>query len=324
MNLTKEELETIKSLIAITESIKESYSQLINLEIAGKKETEEYKKYFERLKISIDLEKSIYEKITTNKCEMFLQYLQLNENNHTLKEEEAIFDNDINLVISRIMIKLKRKITGDINYVKAAILPKEIENMLSDYRETIKNSMEYAIKIIPVILSDIFNCFLAIIKKSNTIENVKMKFYTSFIIENIENEMLDNNFNISSNPYLLSSFFSNLYGISDMVFKRVLTYQIISYYNNNLNAILFNEDKDLADNEIRDNISARLSFIRALLIFLDDEIIMDMNCQFHEMIDDDKNRFIFDKREEIIEMILNSYKRVKNDRSIPKIISLKL
>ena len=45
MNLTKEELETIKSLIAITESIKESYNQLINLEIAGKKETEEYKKY---------------------------------------------------------------------------------------------------------------------------------------------------------------------------------------------------------------------------------------------------------------------------------------
>lgn len=324
MNLTKEELETIKSLIAVTESIKESYDKLINLEIAGKKETDEYKRCLDSLKISINLEKSIYEKIAIDKCETFLQYLHLNENNHTLKEEEAIFDKDKNLILSRIMIKLKRKIIGDVNYVKSAILPLEVESFLSQFKGEIKRSMEYAIKIGPVILNDIFNCFLAIIKKSDNKENIKSKFYTSFIIENIENEMLSNSFNVEDNPYLTASFLTNLYGIPDNTLKKILIYQIVSYYNNTLNTILFNEDKDLECSEVKDNISVRLSFLRALLIFLDDDIIMDMNAQFHDMIEDEKNSSIFNTREEIIEMILNSFKKVKKDRSIPKIISLKL
>ena len=324
MNLTKEELETIKLLIAITESIKESYDKLINLEIAGKKETDKYKRCLDSLKISINLERSIYEKIAIDKCETFLQYLYLNEKNYTSKEEKAIFDKDKNLIISRIMIKLKRKIIGDVNYVKSAILQPEAEAFLLEFKGEIKRSMEYAIKIGPVILNDIFNCFLAIIKKSDNKENIKSKFYTSFIIENIENEMLSNSFNVEDNPYLTASFLTNLYGIPDNNLKKILIYQIVSYYNNTLNTILFNEDKDLECSEVKDNISVRLSFLRALLIFLDDDIIMDMNAQFHDMIEDEKNSSIFNTREEIIEMILNSFKKVKKDRSIPKIISLKL
>ena len=51
---------------------------------------------------------------------------------------------------------------------------------------------------------------------------------------------------------------------------------------------------------------------------------MDLNSKFHDLIDDDKMQKVFSTREEVVEMIINAYRKVKNDKNIPKIISLKL
>ena len=60
--LSKDILENIKTLLAITDSINETYAKLKELEINNQKESKEYQSLIISLKSSLELEKSIYER----------------------------------------------------------------------------------------------------------------------------------------------------------------------------------------------------------------------------------------------------------------------
>lgn len=98
----------------------------------------------------------------------------------------------------------------------------------------------------------------------------------------------------------------------------------IEYYNQTINAMLVYEDEDLKDKNIMTKMTVYQSFLRTIFLLFDDDTIMDLNSKFHDLIDDDKMQKVFSTREEVVEMIINAYRKVKNDKNIPKIISLKL
>ena len=148
MFFTKEDLEKIKSLVLLTKSIKESYDELINLEINGKQGTEEYKNCIERLKVSISLETSLYDKLDIEDCKKLLFYLRINEKNGTSNDIEAILNQNKDLIISRIIIRLERKMTGNLSFMMSILFSKEELDIFSQLPENlIKQNNKKMIKL---------------------------------------------------------------------------------------------------------------------------------------------------------------------------------
>lgn len=51
---------------------------------------------------------------------------------------------------------------------------------------------------------------------------------------------------------------------------------------------------------------------------------MDLNDQFHNLIESANFQDFFKDRKQVIKIIIKAYKKVKSDQTIPKILSLKL
>lgn len=54
------------------------------------------------------------------------------------------------------------------------------------------------------------------------------------------------------------------------------------------------------------------------------EKIMDLNDQFHNLIESANFQDFFKHRKQVVKIITKAYRKVKSDRTIPKILSLKL
>lgn len=325
-NLKKDDYEDINSLISISSQIKDLYNELYKLELSGKKLSEEYISVIKRLKTTLFVENNIYERIglSYEKNSAILRYL--NENVKENQEfEQELFSFDADLIIPRITSRLTENVIKNCQ----ELIPDELKE-LDFLKQHVTNSLNNSFDIRDSIIKDLINCLLAIIQKEHNknpnISNYlkKLKYKVSYFQPKMEMNLLDNNFEIEENPYVESLLISQIYNWPKEIIDEIKQLYGVEYYKRELKTMLVYEDEDLKDDFIMSEMIIGQAFLRAIFLLLDDEIIMTLNDSFNDLINSEKLKPIFANRQEVIKMIINAYEKVKIDKSIPKIISLKL
>lgn len=319
--LKKEDYENISRLINISQQINSLYDELYQLELTNQKE--EYISTINKLKSMLLIEDDIYVKIGNSyeKNIQILNYLKENRPLSLLSQDDLVFETE--LVIMRIVSKLNKNVLAD----SQNLIPDEIKtNPL--LAQQITQILTSSINIRDSILTDLMYCLLAIIQKESDI-NVhqylkKVKYKISYLYPKIEKNMLERNFSVEENPWMETILIGQINHYPKDVINEIKQLYGKEYYNKILETMLIYDDEDLKDDQTMNAVLLKQFFLRAIFLLLDDETIMDLNDEFHDLLDNCELQKIFKRKQKIIKMILSAYRKVKQDKSIPKIISLKL
>ena len=308
-NLSKDEYELVNELLNITIKIKNSYDNLYQLEIKKQQQSKEYDEVVLKLKKYCKREDELYSTLKRNfsKISNILNFFKENyedklENSNFFKQ---ILEFDDSFVVIRIITKLSK------NYIDG--FGKRIRTEDLEIFKSINNSFEMK----KFILLDILRCFLSI---ATNINIDKIKYSLGYIYSEIEEEMIKNKFDVKKNPYISFKVFGQINKLPMEIINEISKIYCLGFYNFIINEMLKYDDEALENEKIKEELVLKQIFLRAIFILLDDETIMELNSIFHDRVDENN----FENKDKIIEMVINSYRKVKRDRSIPKIISLKL
>lgn len=315
--MNKDEYKIVSQLVDIENKIKNLYYQLYKLELTKISETD---KIILELKKYLQIEKDIYDELEQN-SDLNNNILNYFTKNYKKDFEEFDFFKqlitfDDSIIVIRIIAKLSK------NYIAG------LGKLLSNQDYSIFSSIDDSFKTKRNILLDIVRCFLSIIE-SKTELNIKellkkSKYTISYLYPEIEEEMINTSFKINYNPYISYKMFCQFNGWPKEIINTTTNLYCSEYYVSTINSMLQYTDADLIDKTIKSELIVSQSFLRAIFILLDDETIMELNSALHDMIDDEDMQDILQNKEKIVDMIINAYRKVKKDRAIPKIISLKL
>lgn len=315
--MNKDEYKIVSRLVDIGDKIKNLYYQLYKLELTKISETD---KIILELKKYLQIEKDIYDELEQNP-DLNNNILNYFTKNYKKDFEEFDFFKqlitfDDSIIVIRIIAKLSK------NYIAG------LGKLLSNQDYSIFSSIDDSFKTKRNILLDIVRCFLSIIE-SKTELNIKellkkSKYTISYLYPEIEEEMINTSFKINYNPYISYKMFCQFNGLPKEIINTTTNLYCSEYYVSTINSMLQYTDADLIDKTIKSELIVSQSFLRAIFILLDDETIMELNSALHDMIDDEDMQDILQNKEKIVDMIINAYRKVKKDRAIPKIISLKL
>lgn len=329
--LSLDDYKNINSLIKITKKIYSLYQRLYKLDIEDKKDTKEYKDIIEQISILKKEEKKLYD-LDFSKYEEYLSFIS-NElsSNVNAKTIENIINLDYNnLHFQRILITLFNKMMTHKDAGKE-LIPEElkvIKELIKDVN--IPKLFNKSIILQNSIKEDILHTFLFFFEekinyKSNKyLKNklLKIKYHTSFINQNIEKEMLRNNFSLTD-LYLTSELTSELYKIDNKLYKDMIKNYSINTILEQIKELLKLTDSDFLEDNTNITAIARTCLLRACLINLNDDNIMTLNELFHILTEEDIY-LIFHYEDRISESIIaDAFKKVSNDKQKPKILSLK-
>lgn len=337
--LTKSDYEDIRILVAITESIWESYEILANLEIAGKKETSEYQRTMEQLHSTLGMEPTIYGRLGTSfsKLSSIIQYLEGIEDNKLKKDrlETMLKGQKYNLVIERIL----RNIDGSL-FINQEI-KQEIKSMISDFdldeeSEEIKQMfksvdrnarfMNSYMEVESSMEEDKYACFLSILKKMIASpfhkdirpQLIMMKYRMSFVCKKMEEMMLKQNFEVLPQVYLQTRTVGQLENQHEFITTMILVRMAVSTIRKQTDMLLSNYKNDtLLDMDKKAEAFTRLCMLRAGLLFLPPSCLEQENERFHDNLGSKEYRKTHSNNGEIEKMIMSAYRSYNQDRCIP-------
>ena len=237
--ITDEDLDQINKIFKISNSICSLYNQLCQLEIDGKKDTEEYKKVMDYLNITIEVEQEYYNeaKLYSHKCASWIYFIMSNKiplklvSNFTsilhskfeLAASRRVLENLISIYINSEEEQLDEGIMQLINDLNISNFMKQ-DIHLEDY-----------IKFQEYFEKDFLNLFLIYIqgcidhidqKKVNDDELrkkfIKTKYYIYSIYTFIEREFLKDNFTSSKFSFIdLDTDFPEFDGMNDEYYSKI-------------------------------------------------------------------------------------------------------
>ena len=328
--LSGEEVGKINRLLENSKAIEGLYDKLYELEINGKKDSDEYKKQIGFLKISIDLENRIYKKynFSTEKKLVIIKYLiGYKFSKGYIDDEDSIMNQEYDEFFIR---RVVRNLLNQVTETKEGF--KEIH---SDEQEESNKNIDFSMKVVKVLKElneDIYNSYLLFLQENIDSEDyrcykndfIKAKYKLVFIYDKLENKMINNNFTITKDLYLNSKFMSDLYHIDldtynfmkDDYCEKISSKQILDFL----------DVEDLDYNDRMKSISAilRMCYIRACLLMMSNDKIDDVNYVFHDYIEDEEylNNHSNDTISE--KLIISCFKSLKKDRTKVKRLSLKI
>ncbi len=133
--LGKKEMDIVKELIEYSYRISKMYRKLYNLEINGKKNSNEYNNILDLIDDEMDKENKLYNLLNNPKD--YLTYFQiLNDEvlNSKVRDDSYLFENINNYIVERIEIKLSNLIDRSFNEYEIP-LDSTIEDMQFYYQE---------------------------------------------------------------------------------------------------------------------------------------------------------------------------------------------
>lgn len=326
--LSGEDIGKINRLLENSKAIGILYDKLYELEINGKKDTSEYKKQIEFLKISIELEDRLYKKynFSTEKKLVIIKYLiGYKFSKDYIEDEDSIMNQEYDeFFIRRVIRNLLGQVTQTNEGFKELYLDENDERNM-DY-------LMRSVKVLKELDEDMYNSYLLFLQEN--IDNeaykcykndfIKAKYKLIFIYDKLENKMINNNFAISKDLYLSSKFISDLWNIDldtynfmkDDYCEQILSKQILDFL-------------DVGDMDYNNRIKSvsavlRMCYIRSCLLMMSDEKIDEVNYTFHDYIEDEEylNNHYNDKIGE--KLIISCFKNIKKDRTKVKRLSFKI
>ena len=335
-NFTKEELTIIESFLKSSQNIKNIYDKLEQLDINNLKNNEEYITLINKLKKEIIKENNKYKNnnLTTEKKAKIIELLA---NNHNLSKKEniniIINQQDNDLITRRVFNILTNQTIPNIDYTKKHI-PTDLLELLNTYGLPIKNNKTFKeinnyTKIQLAISNDINIIFLSILQENLNLwkysqykNNLLKSFYsTLFINKDIEEQLINNNFNMNNNIYISSKLTNDLLKSNSIIYNTITSILVEPQLNLHITNLLKIKDNEYNYPSINIYSIITECYIRSLLTFLTNDRIQYLKQQFHYII----NNTTYQKNNRNSqETIINCFNNVKHDKSKKRIISLNL
>ena len=318
--LQKQDYEDSSFLINISKSIEDIYNELNKAENKFGNASNEYKNVLTRLKSLLNLENNIYNRFKNNfyKCEAVINYLtNLNEYKIAKNSYDLLFDETYNLEIARIIIKLNNyMIETSHNFVLHSNFNNEA------IKDRISIASDYTLKIFSALQLDNLRCFLAIIKKEKLNElSTYMKYKISYLFPQIEEEFLNNNFEVNNNPYVLSQLVTDLFSQNKTLLNNIRLSEFMEIFNEQINSIIQINNFDLKKLKIKNNLLLRIYFLRAVLIFIDKDTVEGIHNSIKSYIMGQFNDI--DNVKNSLNFINECFEHQKEDVEVPKVLTLK-
>ena len=319
--LKKEDYEDISFLINISKSLGGIYIELTKIENKFGKNSKEYQEHLNSLKSLINVENNIYNgmKKEFNKCLAFIEYLEnLMGNKIDVDNYAIIFDDIYSNEFLRIIIRLKK-------YVLETEEKFETLNGFPDenIKQPITKAFAYSSKIFSVVQMDSLRCFLAILNKDNLNELcIDMKYKISYLFPEIEDEFLDNNFDINNNPYISAQLFTDLLSRDKTLLDNIRLAEFRDNLNEKIDIFCKYDNFKLKNNNTKKNLIMRMYFLRALIIFVDSDIIDKMSINFQKDIIAEGNRPYLTNIVDSLKILGECFNHQNEDIEIPKVLTL--
>lgn len=320
--LKKEDYEDISFLINVSKALGEIYKELYEIENKLGKNSKEYQECLKRLNSFIDIENNIYNGIKNsfNKCLVIIEYLEESiKNKINVDKYSIIFDNVYSNELLRIIIKLKKNMFESEEKIVSLIeFPDE------NVKQPIVKAFAYSSRIFSVAKLDTLKCFLAILKKDNLNEfYTEMKYKISYLFPEIEEEFLDNNFEVNNNPYVSAQLFTDFLSTDKTLLKNIRLTEFSDNLNEQIDEFVKYVNSDLENSKIKNNLILRTYFLRSLIIFIDCDIIEKIKENFQkEIISKCDNSYLVHMKESL-NILGDCFNHQKEDIEVPKLLTLK-
>lgn len=336
--LKSKDYEFINSLIKTTTSIESLYKKMYDLEVSGKKDTDDFSKILDYLNMAIEVEDKLYQEANLSylQCIALADYLledRLPEG--FLNDTESIMGQSYdNRVLRRILSILVHRIISDHQSVRE-MLPNEVIDLMKQLGmpnpdKLVSQVIYSSIELQKAFERDIFNGYLAILQEfiaSNVYKNfrndlIRSKYNTSFINKQIENDMISSKFDIPDTFYVNSRFVADLTQTDLELYKMLKNLYGVKESTKQISEVIEIGDMDYSDSKKAITSILRQCLMRSAFLLMSDEVISDVNYEFHEFVEDKKylDRHPHDRISE--QLIVNCFKAIKRDRNKPSVLSL--
>ena len=335
--LKSKDYEFINNLIKTTNSIDSIYRKMYDLEINGKKDTEDFNQILDYLSMAIEVEEKLYKEANLSylQCIAIADYiLQDKLPDGFLNDTESIMNQCYdNRVLRRILSILVHKIISDHESVRQ-MLPEEIIELMEQLGmpnpdKLVSQAIYSSIELQKAFERDIFNGYLAILQEfivSNTYKNfrndlIRSKYNTSFINKQIENDMISSKFDIPDTFYVNSRFVADLTQTDLELYKMLKNLYGVKESTKQISEVIEIGDMDYSDSKKAITSILRQCLMRSAFLLMSDEVISDVNYEFHEFVEDKKylDRHPHDRISE--QLIVNCFKAIKKDKNKPCVLS---
>lgn len=309
--LKKHDYEDIDFLINISRVIKENYEQLYKIEKEFGKSSIEYKNCIEELKKNINIEKNIYNRINTSsiKCHSVIKYLtNLGKYNTTLDSYDLLLNDSYDIEISRIIINLNyymidQKITNELNKKNGRIIDSSIKYIL------LLHNMR----------TDNIKSFLAILNQENIDDlTIYMKYKVSYLFSEIEQEFINNEFEIDKNPYSITRMYNDILYKDDYIMNETRLKLFVINFVEQIKIFRNCYNLELQNLKVKNDLIKRIFLLRALLIFIEDKEIGEFKEQFNKVIENSSANVI-----KALELLGKCFDYQKQDLRMLKILTFK-
>ena len=335
-NFTKDELTIIEEFLKSSQNIKNIYDKLEQLDKNDQKNSKKYITLINKLKQEIKKENIKYKKasLTTKQKNKIIELLSTNPNSTKKDNIDTIINQqDNDLITRRVFNILVNQTVTNIDYNKKNI-PTELLKILNSYGLSINENISYKetnnyTQIQLAISNDINLVFLSILQENINLckysqykNNLLKSFYsTLFINKNIEEQLINNNFNIDNNIYTSSKIINDLLKSNSTIYNIITSILIKPQLNLHITNLLKIKDSEYNYPSIYIYSILTECYIRSLLTFLTQDQIHYLKKQFQNLI---TNTTYSKDNKSSQEIIINCFKNTKIDKSKKRIISLKL
>lgn len=327
-NFTNYDKQMFDAIFRVTETIERLYEGLYLLEIKGFKNSEEYNRKFNMLKIFLKQEEQLYADVKFNKDKVYswLKYLKMTKKFDNLGNnfDSVLNEKYENKVIRRIYNKLYKelhKVTLNIgdylsngfNFIGVGSenktnLEKMIYHLAIVYKDKIEEEVDKDLKkTIYTILEEYINDPKYLIVKDKLIYT---KYYLSFIFSKSEEYMMRHSFNVPKDTYLLAKMESDNLG---------------DLFTESFDDVKDDFDSDFAIKYLKklNSLDNESSIFQILLcnVFIR-SALADMSMERAWKIKEDFDNQIGSKSEEI-NLVNKCFEYLNKDKEKVKIISLK-
>lgn len=328
-----EGLKQLERIVKGTYSISNLYKKLCELEIKGLKNSEDYQKYLNYLKVVLEIEKKYYskDKLDTKKMYIMSDFLKditgIDEYNIEMLVTEKTEESSI---ITRIQSNLFLECTNNYNDINNFLSEEELKILEDYYRQNSANSVSFDTfsKVESYVEKDFKMAFLYFLEKfisNNSYSNVKskliaIKYKFIFMNKDIENLALEDEFNIDG---ILKSDFTILeqYLKLDLNAVTKIKDNYVEVYYLNYVLKLFRID-DIDYNENKNFILSILAqcFIRASFTLMSEDLIDKLNYGFHEYIQRSDYLDTYPNSDISQKLIIECFRKIRKDRKHIKIL----
>ena len=276
--LNTSDYEIINGLINLSKSIRKIYKKLRNIECKKGKDNDDYNYYLNFLKMVLDYEKTIYDKISLKSKKEYIKYLENTTNCRSFNDiSDILFGNHYNLPVFRVISILKRNSNlSEFSFVQN--LDVLNDKTKADFLKLIAYSKSRMSKL----QTDNIRSFLNVL---NGTENKKLityiKYKVSYLVQDIEEEFINNGFNIEELPSVIpTNYYKSRTDIN--VMEQIQFQNFKQQFIKQLDYILNYSDFSLRSEYKRNDIILRICYLKGMLLLLDEKLVYEINTIFDE------------------------------------------